>query len=101
LSTERGRARKQRRTAENQAWIIVYLQAHPCVDCGESDPIVLEFDHLRDKERNVSALVLGGWEWARVLEEIEKCEVVCANCHRRRTARRTNSYRVRAIEEGW
>ena len=60
---------------------------HPCVDCGETDPIVLEFDHLRDKKFSIAK----GWrghEWQKVLDEIAKCEVVCANCHRRRTARR-------------
>jgi 5-methylcytosine-specific restriction endonuclease McrA len=69
------------------------------VDCGEEDIVVLEFDHLRDKQRNVSTLIGGGWEWTRILEEIERCEVVCANCHRRRTARRANSYRHRASTE--
>lgn len=64
--------------------------------CGEGDIVVLEFDHLRDKRRSVSTLVGGGWAWSRILEEIERCEVVCANCHRRRTARRANSYRHRA-----
>jgi hypothetical protein len=57
-----------------------------CADCGESDPIVLDFDHLRDKEFNISmAAIGGGISEKRLLDEIAKCEVVCSNCHRRRT----------------
>jgi hypothetical protein len=54
-------------------------------NCGETDPIVLEFDHLRDKKFNIGK-AWRGHEWQSVLDEIAKCEVVCANCHRRRTA---------------
>ncbi|HUQ34490.1 MAG TPA: hypothetical protein VM095_20380 [Pyrinomonadaceae bacterium] len=67
--------------------IYEYLEGHPCVDCGESDPIVLEFDHVRGKKSYaVSSL---GWRlvsWDSVMKEIAKCDVRCANCHRRRTA---------------
>ena len=71
-----------------------YLRLHPCVDCGESDIVVLEFDHLRDKTRNVSYLI-GTGEIPRIKEEIAKCDVVCANCHRRRTSERGGWYRSR------
>lgn len=65
-----------------------YKSSHVCVDCGEQDAVVLEFDHLRDKVENISTLVLKGAAWETVLSEIEKCEVVCCNCHRRRTHKR-------------
>jgi L-lysine 2,3-aminomutase len=84
---------------QNRRRMVDYLREHPCVDCGEDDIVVLEFDHLRDKSANVSAIMLQKNEWRRVLEEMAKCEVVCANCHRRRTARRANSYRHRARQE--
>jgi hypothetical protein len=71
--------------AENRRRIIEYLATHPCVDCGEADIVVLEFDHLGDKVADVSAYASGGRTWARILAEIEKCEVRCANCHRRKT----------------
>jgi hypothetical protein len=70
--------------------IHTYLQSHPCIDCGESDPIVLEFDHVRgSKTANVKRMVSSSHiSLARVLVEIEKCEVRCANCHRRITVLR-------------
>jgi hypothetical protein len=77
-----------RRTAVDRlSWLLDYFEEHPCVDCGESDPVVLEFDHLRDKKFGV-ATGMRNKNWELVLAEIEKCDVVCANCHRRRTARR-------------
>lgn len=66
-----------------------YLVAHPCVDCGESDWVVLDFDHVRgSKRRNVSDLAWGGASIQTLEAEIDKCEVRCANCHRRVTWRR-------------
>jgi hypothetical protein len=92
----RRRVRAQR--TANQAFIVDYLRTHPCVDCGERDIVVLEFDHLRDKTASVSRLLAAN-SIRRIQQEIAKCEVVCANCHRRRTARRVNSYRHRAVNE--
>jgi 5-methylcytosine-specific restriction endonuclease McrA len=76
-----------RTTRENQDRAWAYLGQHPCVDCGEPDPIVLQFDHLRDKKWNVSYMLGGGFRWAVIQAEIDKCQVRCANCHRRKTAR--------------
>jgi hypothetical protein len=59
----------------------------------ESDPLVLEFDHLRDKEFSIGSGIRDR-PWKNVLAEMEKCEVVCANCHRRRTNRRGGFIRV-------
>lgn len=68
----------------NLQHIVDFFKTHPCVDCGETDPVVLEFDHLQDKEYNVSRLNHGSFE--TLVNEIAKCEVRCANCHRRKTA---------------
>lgn len=80
---------------ELRAKVFAYLSEHPCVDCGETDLVVLEFDHVRgDKRRDISAMMQQGFSWEAVSEEIEKCDVRCANCHRRVTYHRANSYRV-------
>ena len=55
--------------------------------------MVLEFDHLRDKRFSIGS-ALPYRNWKSILEEIEKCEVVCANCHRGRTGRRMGSVRA-------
>jgi hypothetical protein len=71
-----------------------YLLQHPCVDCGEADPVVLEFDHVNgDKDGNIGNMIGSGRTWRRLLIEIDKCEVRCANCHRRATARRAGTKR--------
>lgn len=84
-------ANAKRNTAVYQAEmfrrLVAYLRSHPCVDCTESDPLVLEFDHIdrATKSDHVSRLIAYS-SWHRIDAEIAKCEVRCANCHRRRTA---------------
>jgi hypothetical protein len=84
---------KYRLRRERTICLIEFFKTHPCVDCGERDPVVLEFDHLRDKSFSIGP-ELSRKRWETILAEIEKCEVVCANCHRRRTARRRGAFRV-------
>lgn len=75
-------------TTENKMWLREYLMEHPCVDCAETDADVLEFDHLRDKRMDVTRMVAAGYSRKLILSEIDKCEVRCANCHRRKTRER-------------
>ena len=65
-----------------------YLSKNSCVDCGESDIAVLEFDHkgIIPKFKAVSHLIRGRYSLEKIKEEVKKCEVRCANCHRRKTA---------------
>src|SRR5438876_5898511 len=94
---EREKARLRRQVAERRAEvrqkIIEYLRDHPCVDCGETDIVVLEFDHVGEKIANISTYANAGRTWERVLAEIQKCEVRCSNCHRRKTLERSSSQR--------
>jgi hypothetical protein len=79
--------RKQALIAERTAYLIEFFRERPCVDCGETDPLVLEFDHLGHKNFDI-AKGLRNRNWQAVLDEIATCDVVCANCHRRRTSLR-------------
>ena len=78
----------RRRRLRAKAHVLGYLAAHPCTDCGERDPLVLEFDHLEEKTAAVSVLAHEGVSLSRLDTEIALCEVVCVCCHRRRTSAR-------------
>lgn len=73
-----------KRRAKLSQQINEYKTKKGCADCGITDARVLDFDHLRDKKFNIS-YGRGYFSWEKLLIEIEKCEVVCANCHRIRT----------------
>ena len=92
----RAKRTNKRIRAENRQPLHELLASQRCVDCGTGDFAVLEFDH-RDpgsKVCDISQLVRKVCAWTRVLEEIKKCDVVCANCHRRRTARQFGWYKL-------
>lgn len=76
---------------EEKARRLRKLKSRPCMDCGGTfPPIVMDFDH-RDgmtKMGNISNLIKR-WSWERLLAEVAKCDLICANCHRIRTARRS------------
>lgn len=86
--------RNAKHRLRNKTWLYNYLLEHPCVDCGEDDPVVLEFDHLKDKIDNVGKMAADGVSLKKLREEIAKCQVVCANCHKRRTAMRQGWYKL-------
>jgi len=72
-------------------WMAQYKLDAGCADCGYNEhPHALDFDHVEEKEFNVSQ---GQDKSYKILkEEIAKCDVVCANCHRIRTAERGGFY---------
>lgn len=77
-------AKRQRRI-----WLAELKESSPCKDCSVYYPsYVMDFDHRdnSNKVANVSTLVT--YSWKKLLEEIEKCDLVCANCHRKRTHQR-------------
>jgi hypothetical protein len=73
-----------------------HLLANHCVDCGESDVRVLDFDHLvgSDKRADIAAMVNAGGRWSDIELEIAKCAVRCANCHRCVTSDRAQDWRA-------
>ena|SRR3990167_6807715 len=83
----------------NQEYILSYLLDKQCSDCYTEDILVLEFDHItEDKIASVSSMIKSS-KLEKLKKEINKCEVVCRNCHIIRTQRRSNSYRWRFVQE--
>jgi len=64
-------------------FIMVYKKSHPCIDCGNDDWRVLEFDHVRGiKSFTISNINKNGKSLESLKTEISKCDMRCANCHR-------------------
>jgi hypothetical protein len=75
-----------------------FLLSQKCTDCGESDPIVLDFDHKipNKKFKTISRMLSGHYSWNSILDEIKKCDVRCANCHRRRSYSQFGKHRIKS-----
>lgn len=86
----------------NAIFIVEYLRRNPCVECGETDILVLEFDHIDPSTKmwNVGSMLSRSFTIHRIEEEVNKCRVLCSNCHQRKTAIEKNSWRVRYQEYG-
>lgn len=66
----------------NRQYVWDHLLENPCVDCGESNPIALTFDHVRGiKVDKINRCIIRQFSLKRLQEEMDKCEVRCANCH--------------------
>lgn len=86
--------RNQRVRKENIERVYEYLDDKKCIDCGYSkNKIALQFDHVRgEKKDSISRMVSNGYSWESIIDEIQKCEIRCANCHMIRTADQFNWY---------
>ena len=74
---------------------VLMLKADPCADCGKRFPApCMDFDHVRGKKYfSISKATRSARGMATLIREMRKCDLVCANCHRVRTAIRR--------EQGW
>ena len=92
MNTDKSPRAKKRAAKWRLAQMI--KKEHGCIDCGYNEhPIALQFDHTgNDKKASVSNLIRSDYCWKTIMEEINKCEVRCANCHAVVTARRKLSY---------
>jgi hypothetical protein len=91
---------RKQKVKENHINMIEYLLVHPCSDCGTTDLLVLEFDHIdgKNKTTEISKMVKNACSWATILTEIAKCVVRCANCHRRKTHVTQRSFRAKYLK---
>ena len=80
-------ARNKKKTQTNREYIKSFLQNKSCVDCGEMDIRVLEFDHVRgEKSFNISSAPARQISVQTLQSELDKCDIRCGNCHRIKTA---------------
>lgn len=86
---ERVIANTRRNREKARKRVYNYLRHHPCEECGESDPAVLEFHHEGefDKFKEVSLMIAEGYSLRSIAQEINKCRVLCCNCHRKQTSK--------------
>lgn len=91
----RTKARNERIFKENIKHLLEFFKIHPCLICGESNPIFLDFDH-RDpttKKGNISSWIR--WQtWSKIFDEISKCDVLCVKCHRLKTANQFGYWKI-------
>lgn len=79
----------KRTRARNRSFVIELKESTPCADCNEFYPYyVMHFDHIYEKSGSVSNLSRSGHSIKRLQQEIDNCEIVCANCHAIRTHER-------------
>lgn len=73
-------------------YVLDYMKDKKCKNCNENRLPALDFHHLNNKEFNVSQGILNGYSLDRIKKEINKCEILCSNCHRVETADQFNWY---------
>ena len=102
---ERNRESNAQRTRDRRNNIKKFIRDYKlensvCTDCQISyPPHILDFDHLRDKKFQLSGTVANGRTIDTIKQEIAKCELVCANCHRHRTFMRSINQSRSGTEE--
>lgn len=71
---------------KNLMFVMDHKKARGCVDCGEDDPVILEYHHRvpAKKKKDINRMSSQHYSREELLEEMDKCDVICANCHRRR-----------------
>ncbi|MEK6859761.1 MAG: hypothetical protein AABX54_03010 [Nanoarchaeota archaeon] len=80
-----------RRKIEVKKWFNNYKFNLKCSKCSENHPAVLEFHHnTKNKEMNISDMTHNGYSKERIQREIEKCIILCSNCHRKEHYKNNN-----------
>lgn len=89
-SQANARQRSHRRDTQRRTDYLAAIKVRRgCADCGyRAHPVALDFDHRPGETKRMGVSQARKWSWTAIKTEVEKCDVVCANCHRIRTARR-------------
>ena len=96
----RAKARRTLVRRELQARLIEYMRDKSCIRCGEADIRVLEFDHIdpTTKRLSIARALTYGKPWEYISEEMQKCQILCANCHKKRTAAQYGWFKAQGME---
>lgn len=91
---KRAKTFNKNQTVLNRQKMIEFLKSKSCLDCKTQNYRVLEFDHKngKDKKTNVSNMICR-YSWETIMEEISKCDIRCANCHRIKTGIQFNWFK--------
>ncbi len=79
---EKVRQRQKDSRDKNRQYIYEYKIEHCCEFCGETHPATLVFHHIDEKIEGIAVMVKN-YSLQKIKEEIEKCDVLCANCHKK------------------
>ena len=83
---------------KNQIQLWNYFIENPCIDCNQSNPLLLSFDHIKgNKSYNISER-MGSQPWKTILKEIKKCVVRCYYCHHLKTAKDRNYWTLQYFD---
>lgn len=94
------KARRWNQTQGNvlKQFLFETLSKSQCIDCGEKDIIVLEFDHIGNKRLGLADMYKNRYSLQKIKEEINQCVVRCANCHRRKTAKDSKFWKLKMLK---
>jgi hypothetical protein len=76
------KAKANNHRKRNRDYIRNFKKTQKCAECGENRWYVLDFHHFEDKKFNVSEMIVKASSLEKIKKEIEKCIILCANCHR-------------------
>lgn len=79
----KAKQRTRERMERHRQQLNEYLEDKCCERCGEADPVVFEFHHTDPNEKDFTIASALSRRWEAIETELQKCVVLCANCHRR------------------
>ena len=83
MRTKEQNRERMRVAREKAKAFIISQKSHPCADCGNSFPsICMDFHHIKDKRFDMSRALAVTSSIKKIQEEIDKCVLLCACCHR-------------------
>ena len=74
----------RKRRKRIRQWLLDYKKSLECAKCKEKHPAIIDFHHDKgDKEKGISQMITDGHSIEKIKIEIQKCKILCSNCHRK------------------